>query len=162
VKAAAAVLGASLLFFLGVLTGAGRRESVPPPAAITLGVEAPTPADGTPPGRPRPSTSPTTTPGNGSSPSTTTSSTSRTEATTPSGPTGPTVPADPSSTTSTTEARSDVTATTTATTADPGRVEEVDGQVDCRSNRKQGKGKRQPCPSTTTSSTEAPGGGRNR
>jgi hypothetical protein len=162
VKAAAAMLGASLLFFLGVLTGAGRRESVPPPAAITLGVEAPTSADGTPAGRPRPSTPPPTTRGDGSSPSTTTSSTSRTEGTTPSGPTGPTGPGEPSSTTSTTGAPSDVTATTTATTADPGRVEQVDGQVDCRSGRKQGKGKREPCPATTTSTAEAPGGGRNR
>ena len=36
-KVAAAVLGASLLFFVGVLTGAGRREPVPPPAGIPLG-----------------------------------------------------------------------------------------------------------------------------
>ena len=50
-KVAAAVLGASLLFFLAVLTGAGRREALPPPAAIRLGVGAPaSPAD--------PSTSP--------------------------------------------------------------------------------------------------------
>jgi len=48
VKAAAAVLGASLLFFLGVLTGAGRRESVAPPTAIPLGVVSPAGRGGAP------------------------------------------------------------------------------------------------------------------
>src|SRR5207248_131114 len=59
VKAAAAVLAGSLLFFVGVLTGAGRREPVPPPRAIPLGVSNPAP--GTAPATPnrtakRPST----------------------------------------------------------------------------------------------------------
>ena len=158
-KAAAAVLGASLLFFVGVLTGAGRREAVPPPAAITLGVGAGSSPAGEPPATgPRPSSpSPgATTP----APPGATSSTTRTDATTPPASTEPPVPDEPpATTTSTTGGGSDATATTTATT---GRVEQVDGQVDCRSDRKPGKGKREPCPPTTTSTAEAPGGGRNR
>ncbi len=40
-----------------------------------------------------------------------------------------------------------------------GEVEQVDNQVECRSK---GKGKREPCPSTTTATGGAPGGGNNR
>jgi DNA-binding response OmpR family regulator len=40
VRAAAVVLGGSLLFFLAVLTGAGRHGAVPVPTAIALGVPA--------------------------------------------------------------------------------------------------------------------------
>jgi len=47
-KAAAAVLAASLLFFVGVLAGAGRRAAVPAPGAITLGVVQPSSPSGAP------------------------------------------------------------------------------------------------------------------
>jgi hypothetical protein len=41
-------------------------------------------------------------------------------------------------------------------------VEQVDNQVDCRSEPQQGEGEREPCPSTTSSTGEAPGGGGQR
>jgi hypothetical protein len=124
VKAAAAVLGASLLFFLGVLTGTGRRESIPPPVAIPLGVVDESASDG-----PAPT------------------------------PTGPSRPPAPVGTTSTT-----APAATTSTTARPGEVEEVDAEVDCSRGNGQGKGGREPCPTTTTTGQDEgrPGGGNNR
>lgn len=146
-KTAAAVLGASLLFFLGVLTGVGRREAVPPPTAIPLGA-ANTPAASDTAGQPAPA-----------DPSTETTTTAAT----------PSTPAPPSSTggpggstgaTVTTAASPAPTAPSTTTTR-PGEVEQVDNQVNCRSEGK-GKGKREPCPSTTTATGEAPGGGTNR
>jgi hypothetical protein len=163
VKVAAAVLGASLLFFFGVLTGAGRREAIPPPAAITLGAGSPaSSADGATSPKSPPSTSratQSTRPGAGSNPSpATTATTTRTDATAPGGPTAPVAPP---ATTAPTGAGGDGTATST-TTAGPGQTEQVDNKVDCRSARKPGKGKREPCPSTTTSTGEAPGGAGNR
>ena len=142
-KAAAAVLGASLLFFLGVLTGAGRREAIPPPAAIPLGVgTSASPAEGPTPPQSTQSTSRATAPAAGSNPSTaTTATTTRTDATAPPAPAND--------------------ATSTSTTGGPGQVEKVDNEVDCRPAGKPGKGKREPCPSTTTSA-ETPGGGGNR
>ena len=141
-KVAAAVLGASLLFFLGVLTGAGRREALPPPAAIRLGVGAPaSPAD--------PSTPPQT-PGSSSS-TATTATTNRTDVTVP--------PAPGVTTTSTRGTGGGAPGTSTSTTATSAPVEQVDNQVDCRPAGKPGKGKREPCPSTTASTPEPPGGG---
>ena len=146
-KVAAAVLGASLLFFLGVLTGAGRREALPPPASIRLGVGSPgSPAD--------PSTSPETpanTPGatTAKPPATGSTSPAPTATTTRSAVTVPPAPT-PS------------TGSASSTTAPPGQAEQVDSQVDCRPAGKPGKGKREPCPSTTASTAEAPGGGGNR
>ena len=154
-KVAAAVLGASLLFFLGVLTGAGRREALPPPAAIRLGVGAPaSPSD--------PSSSPQTpasTPGAttpnppaaGSDTSKVTATTTRTDVTVRPAPGGVT----------TTTPGSGGEGTSTSTT-DPGQVEQVGNQVDCRPAGKPGKGKKEPCPSTTTSPVDAPGGVGNR
>jgi len=147
VKAAAAVLGASLLFFLGVLTGTGRRESVPPPMAIPLGVVDPSASasDGTgsepPSSDGQESTSTTRTPSTGG-PATTATSTPSTTA-----QTGP--PPAPS---------------TTVTTAPPGGVEKVDSEVDCSRGNGKGKGAREPCPTTTTTGRDEgrSGGGNNR
>lgn len=147
-KAAAAVLGASLIFFIGVLTGVGRREAVPPPAAIPLGA-ANAPAGSDTSGQPSPDDAPkgtTTTAANPSAPGT------------PSGTGGPTGSTVVTVTTATT-ATSSTTPSSTTTTR-PGDVEQVDSQVNCRSQG-EGKGKREPCPSTTTATGEAPGGGRN-
>jgi hypothetical protein len=149
VKAAAAVLGASMLFFLGVLTGIGRRESVPAPSAIPLGVIDTPAASGT-----STSTSPSGAPEGGSKRTTTTTTAEAPPAT--AAPTGVT------STTSAVSTTSPTTAPTTTGTSGPGQVQQVDNQVDCRSSGKRGKGQRQPCPSTTSSTAEAPGGGRNR
>jgi hypothetical protein len=165
VRAAAAVLAASLIFFLGVLTGVGRREAVPPPAAITLGaVDGPAASDV--PERPPPdapqgtvTTATSVAPAPVTPPSTG-------EPTGPGGTTGATAT---TVTTATTGPATTGTATTGApaatrpastTTTRPEDVEEVDGQVNCRSQGK-GTGKREPCPSTTTATGEAPGGGRN-
>jgi hypothetical protein len=154
VKAAAAVLGASLLFFLGVLTGVGRREAVPPPAAIPLGVL------NAPPSGTSPSTGDA--PADGAKRTTTTTAATAPPATTPTSTGGQM--GTPGATATTGPATTAPTASpTTATTAKSGGVEQVDGQVDCRSGRKQGKGKPEPCPSTTTTSTGGePGGGGNR
>ena len=150
-KVAAAVLGASLLFFLGVLTGAGRREALPPPAAIRLGVGAPaSPADPSSSPETPASTSPQP-PVAGSTPSTATTTRSDVSVS----------PAPGGTTTSPGGSGNDVTGPSTSATTDPGQVEQVDNQVDCRPAGKPGKGKREPCPSTTASTAEAPGG-RNR
>ena len=149
-KAAAAVLGASLLFFIGVLTGAGRREAVPPPTAIPLG------ATGGPavvsPGAPDSGTKRTTT------------TTARSGGTAPATGTTPTSTSGPTPTTVATTGATATTATTaassTTTSTESGQVQQVDNQVDCTSARK-GKGKREPCPSTTSSTRRAPGGGGN-
>jgi hypothetical protein len=164
VKAAAAVLVASLVFFAGVLTGAGRREAVPPPAAISLGgPEVPAGR-----GAPRP-TSPDDAPG-GAAKGTATSTATSTAATGPAGTTGSTAPPGAPATATTTAptgaptspTTAPATSSSTATTGAPGQVEQVDNQVDCRAERRQGKGKREPCPATTTSTGEAPGGGPDR
>ena len=148
-KAAAAVLGASLLLFLGLVTGAGRREAVPPPTAIPLGVTRPAaggPSGATSPSSPEPPTGPArTTPSPTPKPSTTTTvpmaATVTTATTAPTAATGTTAPA------------------ATATTAGPGQVEPVDNQVDCTSTGKRGQGHRAGCPSTTTSTGANAGGG---
>ena len=145
-KAAAAVLGASLIFFIGVLTGVGRQEAVPAPAAIPLGAaNAPAGSDtsGQPSDAPKVTTTTAAIP---SAPGT------------PSGTGGPTGSPGVTVTTATTATTASTTPSSTTTTR-PGDVEQVDSQVNCRS-RGEGKGKREPCPSTTTA-TEAPGGGRN-
>ena len=151
-KVAAAVLGVSLLFFVGVLTGAGRRESVPPPAAIPLGaVNQPAGSGASGP------SSPAGAPNGGAKGTTTT--TGRTGTTAP-----PVAGTTPTTTTGApTTAGTSATATTTSsppTTTESGQVQQVDNQVDCTPAGKRGKGKREPCPSTT-SSTGAPGGGGN-
>ena len=143
-KVAAAVLGASLLFFLGVLTGIGRRESVPPPSAIPLGVIGTPAASGT---------FTSTSPSGGPEGTTTT--------TTAEAPPATTAPTGVTPTTSTTPAKGPATVPSTTGTG-PAPVQQVDNQVDCRSSGNRGKGQRQPCPSTTSSTAEAPGGGRNR
>jgi len=156
VKAAAAVLGASLLFFVGVLTGAGRREAVPPPAAIPLGAtNQPGSASGTLPSSPG-------APDGGTKRTATTTARAGapapTPATTSAGPAGAT----PSTVTSTPGATTVPTAASSTTTTGSGQVQQVDNQVDCSSTGNRGKGKREPCPSSTTSSTRgAPGGDRN-
>lgn len=163
-KAAAAVLGASLLFFLGVLTGIGRRETVPPPTAIPLGVATPAGSSNgaadTPATRsPAPPRTPRTTARAGASPTTasTVTTTSVTTAPTGSGPSGnPATTPQPTATTATT------VEPTTSTTAASGGVEQVDGQVDCAPAGKRGKGQREPCPSTTTSTAAGARGGNNR
>ena len=153
-KAAAAVLGASLLFFLGVLTGIGRRESVAAPSAIPLGAVNMPAASGA-------STSPTRAPEGGAKPTTTTTAAKAPAATTPTGPGGPTSTG-VTATTSTASTTSPTTALGTTSTTGSGQVQQVDNHVDCRSTGKPGKGKREPCPSTTSSTGEAPGGGRTR
>ena len=152
-KAAAAVLGASLLFFLGVLTGVGRREAVPPPTAIPLGVgersggrrthRSPAPRRCAEHGRRRPATPP--------APVDTVDAQD--------GPTGTTA----------------VDRSPTATDRHDGFDDAVEHHHDpvrsrwSRSTARstagpegKGKGKREPCPSTTTATGEAPGGGGNR
>jgi hypothetical protein len=154
VKAAAAVLGASLLFFLGVLTGAGRREAVPPPTAIPLGATN-QPAGS---GASRPSSG---APEGGTQRTTTT--TARTGARAPAAGTTPTSTTGATPTTNaTTATTATINTSSTTTTTESGQVQQVDNQVDCTSAGKRGKGKREPCPSSTTSSTGvAPGGGGN-
>lgn len=162
-KAAAAVLGASLLFFLGVLTGAGGKESQPPPTAIPLGVATPaSPAsaqDGDTPAT-RPPAAPRTPGPTAGSPSSggatpTTVSTVTTATTLPPGSTTePTTPA--GEPTPATTAPPSTTSTTAAPSAGAGGVEQVDGEVDCAPAGKKGKGKREPCPPTTT--TDGAGG----
>ena len=168
-KAAAAVLGASLLFFVGVLTGVGRRESIPPPAAIPLGVVQSTTSDPAAPAssssggrsagkspatRPAPGVPPASvTPTSPSRPSGSPGSSAPAGAT--SGTTGPTVTTVPSDVTPAPES-----STTTATTGQ-GQVQPVDNQVDCTSTGRRGKARQQPCPSTTTSAG-GPGGGTSR
>lgn len=170
-KAAAAVLAASLVFFLGVLTGVGRREAVPPPDAITLGaVNGPAaPDSGDPTDEPSPgtpnetattttSTAPAAPPSTGGPPR----ATATTGPTGTTGPPGATVTTGPATTGPATTPPTGTPAATrppNTTTTRPGDVEEVDGQVNCRS---QGKGKREPCPSTTTATGETPGGGPNQ
>jgi hypothetical protein len=153
VKAAAAVLAASLLFFVAVLTGAGRREALAPPAAIPLGVANEPAASGD-----SPATSATRVPDGGTGRTTTTTAgKGPSAATTPAGPAGPT--ATSSMTGSPTPPPP---ALRTTSTTGSGQVQQVDNQVDCRSAGKRGKGQREPCPSSPSSTTEAPGGGRNR
>lgn len=154
-KAAAAVLGASLLFFLGVLTGAGRQESVPPPLAIPLGVaDSTTSADRST----SPSPSSPSAPGGAAATPTTTRSSTPPASSPPAAPTGaPQPPTGTPAAAPVTTTPADGTAT--STTVRPGQVEEVDNQVDCTPADKKGKGRREPCPSTTTATTE-PGGGR--
>ena len=148
-KAAAAVLGASLLFFLGVLTGTG-RESVPPPMAIPLGVVDQSASDGTVSEPPSPD-------GQDSTSTTRTPSTAGPAPT----PTGPSTPAAPSTTAQTAPPPAP---STTVTTAPPGGVEKVDSEVDCSRGNGKGKGGREPCPTTTTTGRDEgrPGGGNNR
>jgi hypothetical protein len=154
VKAAAAVLAASLLFFLGVLTGTGRRESVPPPGAIRLGVVDQPTSDGAgsqPPAADsgEPTATMPTPPTTGQTPASTPIPTG---ASTP--PTSPTSAPTPPPT----------APPTTATTARPGPVEEVDSEVDCSRGSGKAKGGREPCPTTTTTGRDGsrPGGGNNR
>ena len=146
-KAAGAVLAASLLFFLGVLTGAGRREAVPPPTAIPLGVVR---AGGAAPaGGPAPASPSSPAP---RGPARTTATTAPIPSTTTTVPMAGTVTTAPS------DARGTVTTgpATTSTSAGPGQVEQVDNQVDCTPAGRRGKGHRSPCPSTTaTTSTRA-------
>ncbi|MDQ1567020.1 MAG: hypothetical protein QOF96_1900 [Actinomycetota bacterium] len=170
-KVAAAVLGVSLLFFLGVLTGAGRRGSVAPPGTITLGVVQPgspsAPAGGGPSSPASPAgkagrATTTTKPASASTPTTASnpssaagsggsgpagSSDTGSAGTSPTGPSGETTtatgPAEPSS---------------TSTTAPPGQVQPVDNQVDCAQTGKRGKGHRTPCPSTTATTSATPNG----
>jgi hypothetical protein len=149
VKVAAAVLGASLLFFLGVLTGAGRSQSVPAPGVITLGVVQPANPAGPVPAPRTAKTSPTATATSKSSPSTAT--TSRSAASTTTATAGSAVTTAPTGPTSDTAPPTEPTAT--STTAPPGQVEPVDNQVDCAQTGKGGNGHRTPCPSTTTTST---------
>ena len=144
-KAAAAVLAGSLLFFVGVLTGAGRREPVPPPRAIPLGVS-----------NPAPGTAPATPNRTAKRPSTTTSKPPTATSPPPSAPQGT-----PSSTvgTATTSTPEPATSSTTAVT---GQIEPVDNQVDCAPAGKHARGQRSPCPSTTTATAEGSRGARQR
>jgi len=168
VKAAAAVLGASLLFFLGLLTGAGRREAVPPPTSIPLGVLSPTGAGGTPgaPGTPespsatRPARAPQSTSSTGKATTTTTAvPMAATGTTTPTGPTASSPPGVPGGAGGTTP---NGPAATTPSTARPGQVEQVDNQVDCSTAGQKGKAHdKEACPSTTES-TGGPGRGAGR
>jgi hypothetical protein len=161
VKAAAAVLGASLLFFLGVLTGAGRRESVPPPAVIPLG--AATRSGANPPAVPAPPATAKNPSQPKAGPSTaTTPQSPPTDATAPTASTNPAGPGTAPESTATTATTATSTASSTTTTTESGRTQQVDGQVDCSSAGKRGNGKRGPCPSTTTSTGETPGGGGDR
>ena len=161
-KAAAAVLGASLLFFLGVLTGAGRQEAVPPPVAIPLGVVDSTTGDGS-------SSSPPSSP---SAPGGAARTTVTTRRPTPPAPTTPAAPPTPSppepsgspgppaeTPAATAPATTPPDGATPSTTVRPGRVEEVDNQVDCTPADKKGKGRKDSCPSTTAT-TDPAGGGR--
>ena len=164
-KAAAAVLGASLLFFLGVLTGAGRRESIPPPAAIPLGVVDESASDGTGSRSPAP---------DGRQPTATTPTTSTAgPAPAPAGPSSPSDPSTPAGTpgapgppgsAGTTATTAPTAVATTSTTARPGAVEEVDSEVDCSRGNGKAKGGREPCPTTTTAARDGDrsGGGNNR
>jgi hypothetical protein len=166
-KAAAAVLAASLLFFLGVLTGAGRRGAVPPPGTITLGVvqagSPSAPAGGGPsspasPARKAAKPPTTTKPASDSTPTTAAnpSTAAGTGGSEPAGDgSGITGPAGPSGETTTTTAPAEPSAT--STTAPPGQVQQVDNQVDCAQTGKRGKGHRTPCPSTTTTSATSNG-----
>jgi hypothetical protein len=149
VRVAAAVLGAALLFFLGVLTGTGRRESAPPPMAIPLGIvdapdgaaadgaaTSPITADPSEPAPARGGSTPTTAAPGSPSPTTAPTATPNTAATP-----APTTPPAPTPATT--------APATTSTTARPGQVEEVDSEVECSRGRK-GKGGREPCATTTT------------
>jgi hypothetical protein len=160
VKAAAAVLGASLLFFLGVLTGAGRRESVPPPAVIPLG--APTRSGANPPAVPAPPVTAYPSQPKAAPSTATTPQSPPTDATAPTGSTNPAGPGTAPESTATTATTATSAASSTTTTTESGRTQQVDGQVDCSSAGKRGNGKREPCPSTTTSTGETPGGGGDR
>jgi len=156
VKAAAAVLGASLLFFLGVLTGVGRREAVPPPAAIPLGsVNQPGGSGASQP------PSPAGAPEGGAKPTTTTAAGSGGTAP-PAAGTTPTSTAGATPTTATPPTTATTSSSGGTTTTGSGQVQQVDNQVDCTSAGKRGKGKREPCPSTTSSTGETPGGGGDR
>ncbi|HZQ78602.1 MAG TPA: hypothetical protein VFE55_14805 [Acidimicrobiia bacterium] len=164
-KAALAVLAASFLFFVGVLTGAGRREAVPPPPAIPLGVLTPAGSAGSPGLSGTPGTPATNSParpalrsGASTGPGPTTPATAAPAATPPAtaspappGAGGPPGAGAPGATTTTAPAAS-------TTTTRPGHVEHVDNQVDCSSAGRRGKAQRQPCPSSTTS-PGGPGGG---
>lgn len=164
-KAAAAVLGASLLFFLGVLTGTGRRESVPPPAAIPLGVVDQSASDGTGSQSPAPdareptATTPTTsTAGPAPAPTGPARPPAPADPSTPAGPPGAPGPPGSAGTTATT-----APAATTSTTARPGKVEEVDGEVDCSRGNGKGKGGRESCPPATAGRDgDGTGGGSGR
>jgi hypothetical protein len=162
VKIAAAVLGAALLFFLGVLTGTGRHESVPPPVAIPLGVVDQSASDAAPEspssgddrgggGRTTPTTAPPATSSTTTGSSTPSGSRESTATTAP--PPPPTASTMPAPSTSTTAPA------TTSTTAPPGQVEEVDSEVDCSRGRGKGKGGRQPCETATTERDEGRSGG---
>ena len=135
-KVAAAVLAASLLFFLGVLTGAGRREPVRPPTAIPLGISNPAPGavGATPDRTAKPSTTTSKPPVVTSPPASAPPGTSSTTVVT--APTGTTGPA------------------TSSTTAGTGQIQPVDNQVDCAPAGKHARGQRSPCPSTTTSAAD--------
>lgn len=161
-KAAAAVLVGSLLFFVGVLTGAGRREAVPAPAAISLGATGPVhPAGSSPAGVPAPKpTASTPSPSAGRGPTATTApgreagpgSTPVTSAPVTSPPAAPGNPATATTApvASTPGATAPPAATSTSSTTGPGNVQQVDNQVDCTRPGK-GRGRRAPCPSTTSS-----------
>lgn len=150
------MLGASLLFFLGVVTGVGRRETVPPPAAIPLGVLDRPAGQG--PSHPA---SPASTPEEEGDRTAATgpAPTDRTNTTGPAATPGGTGPTATTATPPSTNPAS--TAPSSTTTTRSGEVEQVDSQVNCRSQGK-GKGKREPCPSTTTVSGEGSGGANNR
>jgi hypothetical protein len=166
VKAAAAVLGASLLFFVGVLTGLGRREAVAP-TAIPLGVatsgSSAAGGDGSSGTR---SPSPPRSPRSTARPQATSPATPTTASTVTTSTTVPTNPGEqPGETTTTTQPAATATTigdTTSTTTARSGEVEQLDGEVDCTSSGRRNKG-REPCASTTTtSSRDGSGDRRNR
>jgi len=150
-KAAAAVLVASLLFFAGVLTGADRRAAVAPPAPIPLGMTAPA--------RPGGPSTPGRSPAEPAAPPAGQASTTTTAARPDNGPApapAPTpLPAAPAATatTATTAATPGPTTTATATTTSTGSggVEQVDNRIECSQTGKRGGGRRSPCPSTTSS-----------
>lgn len=149
-KGAAAVLAASLLFFLGVLTGTGRRESIPPPEAIRLGVVDQSASDGV-------DSQPPASDGGGPTATTQTPSTADTAPT-------PTRPSTPATAPTPAPTAPPAAPSTTATTARPGPVEEVDSEVNCSKGNGKGKRDREPCPTTTTTGRDGsrPGGGNNR
>ncbi len=152
-KVAAGVLAASLLFFLGVMTGAGRQEAAAPPMAIPLGVASQAEEGGD--GKATP-TSPTT-----RKPGTVKTTTSTRVATpSPADPSSPAIaptPTPPAPIPDPAQPPATTAPPTTATTARSGEVEQVDSQVDCAPAGRRGRGRREPCPSTTTTTAQDPG-----